>query len=472
VAIRPAGLFARRLARAPLPAARGRWAPRGTALVTGGTGAIGGHVARWLAARGTPHLVLASRSGPAAPGAAELAADLAGAGAGVTVACCDSAERSGLSALLDRISASGPALSAVLHAAGTGQATAIADTSLTELATVASAKTAGAALLDELTAGLDLDRFVLFSSIAATWGSGLQPAYAAGNAFLDALAEDRSAQGFNATSVAWGPWDGGGMTDPAGAAQLRRRGLRVMDPDLAVRALGQILDGGERLVTVADVDWDRFAPAFTVRRPSPLIAALPEAARALAAAAADPPAESGTEPRLRRQLVGLPPTEQRQVIVDLVRAEAATVLGHASAAAVAEDRAFKDLGFDSLTAVELRNRLSAATGLPLPATLIFDHPTPAAIGEYLWTEEFTGEEPQVPLLAELDKLESLLSHSTPDGATHELVAARLQGFLSQWSAIDVHATKQAVAQKIESASDDEIFDFINKELGRSPFTGA
>jgi acyl carrier protein len=257
------------------------------------------------------------------------------------------------------------------------------------------------------------------------------------------------------------------MTDAESALQLQRRGLRLLDPELAVRALGQVLDGGERLVTVADVDWARFAPAFTLRRPSPLIAALPEVARALTADAGDHAAESGTEARLRLRLAGLPPTEQRQVIVDLVRTEAAAVLGHASAEAVAADRAFRDLGFDSLTAVELRNKLNAATGLRLPATLVFDHPTPAAIGEFLWAEEFTGEDPQVPLLAELDKLESLLSESTPDGATYELVAARLQGFLSKWNNADVQATKQAVAQKIESASDDEIFEFINKELGRS-----
>jgi len=220
-------------------------------------------------------VVLASRSGPAAQGVAVLAAQLAATGAQVAVVACDMAERSGLTALLTWIAVSGPPLAAVMHAAGAAQATALADTTAAELAAVLSAKTAGAILLDELTAGMDLDGFVLFSSIAATWGSGLQPGYAAANAFLDALAEDRRVRGLAGTSVAWGPWAGGGMTDAGSGAQLRRRGLRLMNPELAVRALAQVLDHDEALVTVADVDWARFAPAFTVRRPSPLIASLP-----------------------------------------------------------------------------------------------------------------------------------------------------------------------------------------------------
>jgi short-subunit dehydrogenase len=465
VAIRPAGILARRLARAPRPATGTPWVPRGTVLVTGGTGAIGGHVARWLAGRGVPHIVLASRSGPAAPGAAELAAQLAAAGAQVTAVSCDMAERAEVSALLTRIAASGPPLAAVMHAAGAGQTTSTADTTVAELAAVVTAKTAGAALLDELTEGLDLDGFVLFSSISATWGSGLQPAYAAGNAFLDALAADRRARGLAGTSVAWGPWAGGGLTDPEAAAQLQRRGLGLLDPGLAVRALGQVLDSGEALVTVADVDWTRFAPAFTVRRPSPLIAGLPEVGQVLADP--DEPAAAATGAELRQRLADLPPAERVQLITDLVRAEAAAVLGHASAEAVEAGRAFKDLGFDSLMSVELRNRLGAATGLRLSATLVFDYPTAAAIGEYLWTEEFQQKETRIPLIAELDRLESLLSGATPDDDTHELITARLQGFLSKWSNVDVQPRSRSVARKIESASDDEIFEFINKELGRA-----
>jgi NAD(P)-dependent dehydrogenase (short-subunit alcohol dehydrogenase family)/acyl carrier protein len=437
-------------------------------LVTGGTGAIGGHVARMAARRGAPRLVLASRSGPAAAGAARLAARLAAgeAGSQVTVVACDSADRAGLDRLLGWIEASGPPLSTVMHAAGAGQATALEDTTVAELAAVMAAKAAGAAHLDELTEGLDLDAFVLFSSIAATWGSGQQPAYAAANALLDALAQRRADRGLPATSVAWGPWGGGGLTAADGGVQLRRRGLTLLDPDLAVRSLEQALDHGERLITVADVDWARFAPAFTVRRPSPLIDSLPEV-RAALSAGGEAPADDEAGAALREQLAGLPPAEQGQLIVDLVRAEAAVVLGHPSADAVEGERAFRDLGLDSLTAMELRDRLNAATGLRLPATLIFDYPTPAVLGEFLWTQKLQRRSVPVPLLGELDRLQSLLAGAVPDDATRQLVTTRLQGLIAQWSGVGVAPESQAVAQKIGTATDDEIFEFINKELGRS-----
>ncbi|HEV3290933.1 MAG TPA: SDR family NAD(P)-dependent oxidoreductase, partial [Streptosporangiaceae bacterium] len=390
VAVRAGGVFGRRLVRAPLPRSDGRWVPRGTVLITGGTGAIGGHVARWAAGRGAARVVLASRSGPAAAGAATLAAQLAAAGTAVAVMACDVARREQMAGVVAWIGASGPRLSTVMHTAGTGQATALADTTVAELAGVWAAKAAGAKHLDELTEGMDLDGFVLFSSIAATWGSGLQPGYAAANAFLDALAQGRRGQRLAGTSVAWGPWGGGGMSRGQSGTQMVRRGLRLMDPQLAVKALGQALDAGEHLVTVTDVDWARFAATFTVRRSSPLIADLPEVARALAEAEAAFAAVPDAGGALAQQLAGLAEAEQLRVLTGVVRAEAAVVLGHLSAESVEEGRAFSELGFDSLTAVELRNRLNAVAGLRLPATLLFDYPTPLAVAQFMRSQLTVG----------------------------------------------------------------------------------
>jgi NAD(P)-dependent dehydrogenase (short-subunit alcohol dehydrogenase family)/acyl carrier protein len=470
VAIRSAAVMARRLVRAPQPRDDGKhWAPRGTVLITGGTGAIAGHVSRWLAGRGAPRVVLASRSGPAASGAAGQAARLAAAGAQVSVIRCDAAQRAEVAGLLAWIGVTGPPLAAVMHAAGRVQATALADTTAAELAAVLAAKAAGAAYLDELTTELNLDAFVLFSSVAATWGSGQQPGYAAANAFLDGLAENRRGRGLAATSVAWGPWGGGGMTDPEGGRQLERRGLRLMDPQMLVRALGQVLDGGETLVTVADVDWARFAPAFTLRRPSPLIMDLPEVGQALAEATGDGgPADPGAGAALGQRLAGLSQADQDRLLIDLVRTEAAAVLGHASHEALEAGRAFSELGFDSLTAVELRNRLTAATGLRLPATLLFNYPAPAELAVHLRTI-ISADEAETPLsvLAELDKLESLLSAITAEDAESSRITARLEMVTSKWREAQERIDGIGVTEKLESSTDDEVFDFIGKELGIS-----
>ncbi|HEY2264265.1 MAG TPA: type I polyketide synthase, partial [Streptosporangiaceae bacterium] len=378
-AVRPAGIVVRRLIRAvPRRAPSRDWAPRGTVLVTGATGTIGPYLARWLARRGTPRLALVSRSGPAADGAAALAAALAQAGTAVTVAAADITERAQIHALLTRISTSPAPLSAVLHATVGGELEPLAQASAASLAAGLGAKAAGAAVLDELTAGLSLDAFVLFSSIAGVWGSSAHGTYAAANAYLDALATARRARGLPGTSVAWGVWDagwaGGGGGGPV-ADGLRRQGHTFLNPERALAVLDQALADGETFLAVADVDWARFAPVYRAARPWRLFEEIAEA-RVPSAVPAARPAGDG---RLSARLAGLPAGERERVVLDLVQGHAAAVLGHASAEAVEPGRAFRDLGFDSLTAVELRDRLNAATGLGLPSTVVFDYPSAVAL---------------------------------------------------------------------------------------------
>ncbi|MBI0295363.1 SDR family NAD(P)-dependent oxidoreductase [Streptomyces sp. PRKS01-29] len=393
VAIRATGVFVRRLVPAPRTAATAAaepWTPRGTVLVTGGTGALGRHVARWLADHGAERLVLLSRRGPDAPGAAEILAELSGTDTAVTVEACDVADRHALAALVEKLAVGGTPVRAVVHSAGISQEPGTG-AELPEFARIVAAKTTGAVHLDALF-GEDadpLDAFVLFSSIAGVWGSGGQGAYAAGNAFLDALAEQRRARGLAATSVAWGPWADGGMAAEGDAEeQLRRRGLPPMAPERNMVAFQRVLSRQETAVTVADVDWERFAPAFTAARPRPLIDDLPQVAKALRGGGDGESADKAADaaPGLRERLAGLSVADREDAVLELVRTHVASALGHASAAEVEAGRAFNELGFDSLTAVELRTRLGAATGLKLPASLVYDYPTPAALAAHLLTE--------------------------------------------------------------------------------------
>jgi len=314
---------------------------------------------------------------------------------------------------------------------------------------------------------VDLEAFVLFSSVSATWGSGLHPGYAAVNAYLDALAAHRRSRGLTATSVAWGPWDGGGMSDQEGKAQMVRRGLALLEPELGIRALAQALDADEALLTVADIDWAVFAPAFTLRRPSPLIEYLPEVAQALAGGGRGAEADEQTGNALTERLVALPRGEQDQLLVDLVRSAAAGVLNYPSLDDVPADRAFSDLGADSLTAVELRDRLSAATGLRLTATLLFDHTTPGAVGAHLRTLLVPeGASPSRPVLAELDKLETMLAAVAGEADDAATITTRLEAVVARWKETSSAGNRAAdVAKSLESSSDEDVFDFIGKELG-------
>ncbi|MFE1755821.1 SDR family NAD(P)-dependent oxidoreductase, partial [Streptomyces anandii] len=484
LAIRPTGVHVRRLVRASLAEARPvrAWRPEGTVLVTGGTGALGAHVARWLAhnteADSAPvHLLLTSRSGPEAPGAGELRDELTALGAEVTIAACDVADRTALAELLASAVPADRPLTAVVHAAGVLDDGVVEALTPERFATVLAPKADAARNLHELTRDLDLSAFVLFSGVAGTLGDAGQANYAAANAYLDALAEHRRAAGLPATSIAWGRWGESGLAaDGAVGDRLERGGVPAMEPRLALRALRQALDHDETAVAVADIQWERFAPGFTAVRPSPFIGDLPELRRL--ARSADPGdaatgaggdgARSAAE-ALRQRLAGMSQAEQSLVVLELVRTQAAAALGHPSTAEVGAARAFKELGFDSLIALELRNRLNAATGLRLPATLVFDHPTPAALADYLRAEitQDGGAAAAAPGVAELERLESVLSVLDPDAPTRTDITARLRALLAKWDAAEPGSAPdgEAVTGRLQEATPDEVFAFIENELG-------
>ncbi|MFI6090870.1 type I polyketide synthase [Streptomyces sp. NPDC051218] len=370
VALRDVPL-ARRLVTAP-PVTTAPWCPQGTLLITGGTGALGSRVARWAALGGATRLVLAGRRGAAAPGAGELVTELKEMGAETTVVSCDFADRDAVAALLAEYSPN-----AVVHAAGVGGLGRLSELTEEDLAAAQAGKAAGAENLDELCG--DLDAFVLFGSVAAVWGGAGQAAYAAANARLEALALRRAARGAPATCVAFGAWGGEGMAEGADT-ELARRGVLVMDPDLALAAMADAVADTAPTVTVAHVDWPVFAGTFTSSRPSSLLAELEGGAASTRAEAAGAPGD------LRADLLALPRYERSDTVLELVRAQTALVLGHAHGGDVKPDRAFRELGFDSLTAVEMRNRLTAISGLSLTATVVFDYPTPAELAEHLLEE--------------------------------------------------------------------------------------
>nr|WP_217215523.1 type I polyketide synthase [Streptomyces sp. AC550_RSS872] len=391
VALRPSGAFGRRLVRAtPRPVAGAAWRPRGTVLVTGGTGALGRRVARWLAREGAEHIVLTSRRGAHAPGAGELAAELGALGARVSLLSCDLADPDQVTAMVADAERAGDRIGAVVHTAGGGGLGPLAEAGPDDLAEAMAAKVTGIANLEAALDPAQLDAVVYFSSISASWGAGDHGVYAAANGVLDARAEARSAAGVHTVSVAWAPWAGGGMADDPVFDTLSRKGLPLIDPDLAVSALAAVLAEGESSLLLVDVDWARFTPQFTFERPSRLLSELPEARPEPDA----DPAPDAASP-LARQLAGLTGPKRAAALRELVREQAAAVLGHDDAQAVDPARPLKELGFDSLTAVELRNRLSTATGLKLPATVVFDHPTIAELAGVLarGLDTDTGDRP-------------------------------------------------------------------------------
>ncbi|MFF5106351.1 type I polyketide synthase, partial [Streptomyces sp. NPDC000134] len=381
LALRDGRWFTRRLVRAAAGAVPDAGLGDGTVLVTGGTGALGAVVARHLvAAHGVRNLVLAGRRGERAPGAAGLAAELAAAGARVRVVACDVADRDAVAALLGEMPGDAP-LTAVVHAAGVLDDGVLTALTPERLDTVLRAKADGARHLDELTRESGLAAFVMFSSAAGVLGNPGQGNYAAANAYLDALAHRRRAAGLPAVSLAWGMWEqaaGTGMAGRLAAATGRperqrtaRGGVAALAPAEGMRLFDAALRTGLSVVVPMKLDLAALrAQAAAGPVAPPMRALVPPARRAPAVAAEEEPVSA--------RLAGLDAEEREGVLLGLVLREAGQVLGHtASAAATAldPDLVFTEIGLDSLTAVELRDRLARHTALRLPPSFVFDHPT-------------------------------------------------------------------------------------------------
>ncbi|MEU7750179.1 type I polyketide synthase [Micromonospora sp. NPDC049171] len=455
-----------RLVRAATPSTEPGPVADGTVLVTGGLGTVGATVARHLVTqRGARHLLLVGRRGADTPGADQLVEELTALGAAVTVARCDVADRAAVAELLAAIPAEHP-LTTIVHTAG------LVDDGLVDALTpdrldrVLRPKVDGALNLHELTRGDNLDEFILFSSLAGVLGGAGQANYAAANAFLDALAQHRRHLGLPGLSLAWGHWaQTSGLTGDLAEKDLRRlaaAGIVPMPSEEALALLDAGRASGESAVVAARLDLSALRTAAGAGPLPPVLTSLVRVPAASSGPDGAADASVGDAATWRRDLAGLPADDQLVRLTDLVRSRVATVLGHppAAGASIDADRPFKELGFDSLTAVELRNRLGAATGLRLPATLVFDHPTPSALAEFLRTElvgdEATGAD---PVTAAVEHLRAVVAAQPPDDSARAGLTARLRELMRE---LDVRPQEPAV--QVESATADELFDLLDEQL--------
>ncbi|MCT2585113.1 SDR family NAD(P)-dependent oxidoreductase [Actinophytocola sp. S1-96] len=443
LAVRDGALLVPRLRRADQPTGEPAWPTTGTVLVTGGTGGLGRLVARHLAGtHGVRDLLLVSRRGPAAPGADDLVAELATLGARATVAACDVADRAALADLLSRHRPT-----AVVHTAGVLDDGVLTALTPERTAAVLRAKVDAAWHLHELTRDHGLDAFVLFSSIAGIGGAAGQANYAAANAFLDALAQHRHARGLPAHALAWGRWStGDDMTATLTATdqtRMSRSGLTPMPEALALSLLDTALSTRDPYLVPARLDLPALrAQADTL---APVFRGL---VRHRTRQAAEP-----TESALTTRLTTAPPAERRHLLLDLVRTHAAAVLGHDRPDAIPAEQGFLEMGFDSLTALELRNRLTGVTGHRVPATLVFDHPNPAAVADHL-AAELAPDDPARRLDTELTALEKSVA-AAPAEARAQL-ATRLRELAAR-------CAPQA-GTDLETSTADELFAILDAEL--------
>nr|WP_242572435.1 type I polyketide synthase [Streptomyces sp. NP-1717] len=457
--------------------------PDGTVLITGGTGTLGALVAEHLVTEhGVRHLLLVGRRGPQAAGANELVRCLREFGADVSVVAADLARREEVAAVLARVPQEHP-LTGVVHAAGIADDGVLDSLTPDRVERVMAAKADAAWHLHELTRDADLAMFTLFSSASGVLGSPGQANYAAANTFLDGLAEHRWAQGLPAQSLSWGLWArrsaiSGHLTD-ADLGRVARSGMVPLSDDHGLRLLDEARDRGGRAHVVPLL----LAPGH--RHTHPLLAHLGGSGRsARTAARSNGGVRTPSEP-LTERLRGLSAEDQRRMLLGLVREHAAAVLGHESTDVIGERKPFKELGFDSLTGVEVRNRLGATTGVSLRATVVFDFPTPAALADHLWEalrpDDGSGTP---PIIADLARLEAALGQASESADLHEEITARLEDLLWNWRDM---AGARSVADRagagdtdtdtddsdnedddvdLDAATDDEMFDLIDEELGR------
>ncbi|QFY11925.1 SDR family NAD(P)-dependent oxidoreductase [Nonomuraea phyllanthi] len=431
----------------------------GTVLVTGGTGGLGALVARRLVERhGVRDLLLVSRRGPSAPGVGELVAGLEELGARVAVRACDVSDRGELASVL----ASVPELSGVVHAAGVLDDALVEDLTPDRIAGVLGPKADAAWHLHELTRDRPLSAFVLFSSLAGVLGNAGQGNYAAANAFLDALAVHRHEHGLPAVSVAWGLWDTeSGMTgglSQADLARLARGGIAPLSAEQGLELFDAALAAAEPVMVAARWNGAGLRTRAENGDLPPALRGLVRVPRPAAGPASQAPATLGD------RMSALTRPDALRLLTDTVQAHVAAVLAHGSTGDIDVDRPFNELGFDSLTAVELRNRLNTDTGLRLPATLVFDHPTVASLANHLFGALAPPEAaPEDTLRSALTRIDQVLEQANGEAAAiRDRLVPILQSALTRLGSAP--ATADGVMDKIDSASDEEIFALIDNEL--------
>ena len=430
----------------------------GTVLITGGTGGLGALLAEHLVSvHGTRRLLLTSRRGLDSEGAGALSRRLSDLGAEVEILSCDVSDKTQVKGLLDGIDPEHP-LSMIVHAAGVLDDGVLESLTPERVSSVLSPKVDGAWNLHELTRGMDLAAFVLFSSIAGSLGSPGQANYAAANSFLDALAAQRRAQGLPAVSLAWGAWTNvDGMADSLGeidSARIEGSGITSLTPETGLEIFDSAHDLPEALVLAVKLNTGVLTRQAAQGELPPLLGGLIRTAT---------PRAGHTTNSLAQRLTGHTRDESERIVLELIQTHAAAVLGHTSPQAIQPTRIFKDLGFDSLAGIELRNRLTNNTGLRLPASIAFDHPTPHALTQFL-LNHLPGESSSgnMSVEAELAQVEGRLSALAADGVARATVAARLHSFLSRLGYAEAPVGDD---DDVRSATAEEVFDLIDRELG-------